>query len=376
MERTVAKLLKSLMNHEFFQEKRSAIVPEMFDGEARGVFRTICAAHDKYGKTLGIDDVDAMHQMLHPTTTPASWEQIRLLLAQINSFKPFTREIAEDLVKHVFATHVWHKVTDYALDGIDKGAALPIQPLMEMLKKHEDGFTPELDIEFLCNDLESIMTEVEEQYRWQFNLPALSGMLPGMGGGDLLVIFARPEVGKTAMHVSLAASPEGWISQGANVHVIGTAALAQGQYHVPRDVSGMTMESLDHYCKVHQPDIIVVDQLDKVNCTGTFARTDQRLREVYRLAREIAKRHDCLFVALSQASASADGSMFLHYNDMDESKTGKAAEADVILGIGARPPGSDGDMNVRKLTLSKNKKSGVHGSENCTLNAPINRYEA
>lgn len=416
MERTTAKLLKSLMNHEFFMEKRGGIVPEMFDGEAKGIFRTICAAHEKYGKNLGIDDVDAVHQMNHPTTTAASWEQIRLILAQINSFAPFTREVADDLVRHVFAIHVWHKVTDYALDGLDKGSDLPIQPLMDMLKKHEDGFTPELDIEFLANDLDSIMTEVEEQYRWQFNLPALSEMLPGMGGGDLMVIFARPEVGKTAMHVSLAASEGGWISQGAKVHVIGNeekssrthfravssalgmtreeifdgcenghkdlitakwaAALAQGDYQVPRDVSGMTVEGLDHYCKVHKPDILVVDQLDKVGCAGTFAREDQRLRRVYQQMRETAKRHDCLVVAMSQASANADGKMTITYNDMDESKTGKAAEADVILGIGARAPGSEGDMDVRGLTLSKNKKSGVHGTTHCRLNAPHNRYES
>ena len=33
-------------------------------------------------------------------------------------------------------------------------------------------------------------------------------------------IFARPEIGKTAFYVSLVASPNGFCSQGADVHII------------------------------------------------------------------------------------------------------------------------------------------------------------
>ena len=41
------------------------------------------------------------------------------------------------------------------------------------------------------------------------------------------------------------------------------------------------MEDIDAHCEKHKPDIIVIDQLDKVNVSGTYARTDEKLRQIY-----------------------------------------------------------------------------------------------
>jgi predicted ATP-dependent serine protease len=59
------------------------------------------------------------------------------------------------------------------------------------------------------------------------------------------------------------------------------------------DTVDWSMEDIDAHCEKHRPDIIVIDQLDKVNVTGTYARTDEKLRQIYTSAREIAKRRDC-----------------------------------------------------------------------------------
>ena len=53
-----------------------------------------------------------------------------------------------------------------------------------------------------------------------------------------------------------------------------------------------SIEWLDKYCANKKPHIIVVDQLDKLNVMGSFARTDEKLREIYTKFREVCKRRD------------------------------------------------------------------------------------
>jgi hypothetical protein len=83
------------------------------------------------------------------------------------------------------------------------------------------------------------------------------------------------------------------------------------------------------------------------------------------MAREIAKRNNCLMWVTSQAGADAEGKEYLHYDMLDGSKTGKAGEGDIIIGIGRS---SDHDENTtRFLNISKNKINGIHSGMSCKI---------
>jgi len=140
------------------------------------------------------------------------------------------------------------------------------------------------------------------------------------------------------------------------------------------DIVDWTLEDIDTHCEKHKPDIIVIDQLDKVNVKGTFARTDEKLRAIYTGAREIAKRRNCAVIAISQASADAHNRDKISFDMMENSKTGKAAEADLIIGIG-RNTGVDTENRNRTLNISKNKITGYHGEPSCVIRRDISRYE-
>jgi hypothetical protein len=60
---------------------------------------------------------------------------------------------------------------------------------------------------------------------------------------------------------------------------------------------------------------------------------------------------------------------------MENSKTGKAAEADLIIGIG-KSDVTDNDDKRRYLTVSKNKLTGFHGRVVCNLDTEMSRYTA
>jgi hypothetical protein len=90
--------------------------------------------------------------------------------------------------------------------------------------------------------------------------------------------------------------------------------------------------------------------------------------------REVAKRRDCAIIAISQASADAHNRNSISFNQMENSKTGKAAEADLIIGIG-RNSNTDTENKIRTLCVSKNKINGYHGEPVCTIRRDISRYE-
>ena len=221
-----------------------------------------------------------------------------------------------------------------------------------------------------------------------------------------MIVFARPEVGKTAFWVSLVAGPKGFAEQGAAVHAfineepaVRTQMRAincftglnkeQVSEDIPKtheewkrikdnikmiDTVDWTIQDIDSHCEKYKPDVVVIDQLDKINVSGTYARTDEKLRAVYTSAREIAKRRDCVVIAISQASAEAHDRDHISFNMMENSKTGKAAEADLIIGIGNRT--SNDPTNItRILNVSKNKITGWHGDPAVEIDRYISRYD-
>ena len=139
------------------------------------------------------------------------------------------------------------------------------------------------------------------------------------------------------------------------------------------DTVDWTIDDVDSFCSSNKPDILIIDQLDKVGMTGNFTRTDEKLRAVYTGAREIAKRHECCVIAISQASADAHGKTRISFYMMENSKTGKAAEADLIIGIGKKDDLEQTSIE-RHLSISKNKMSGWHGVITTQLQAELSRF--
>jgi len=82
---------------------------------------------------------------------------------------------------------------------------------------------------------------------------------------------------------------------------------------------------------------------------------------------------------MSQLSADAEGKVLLNQSMMEGSRTGKAAEADLMLLIAKNPPTQDNDGVEdlqRHLNVVKNKLTGWHGIITCELNYVLGRYTA
>lgn len=378
----------------------------MFPSELADLYDTIVDGHTKYERNLTIMEVRELYRANNPTATRAKREIIAEILDDVASYADIGSDVAEDVLTKLWQQEIGRRIADMGL-AMMEGHPEKIHEIKDLVDKSEDGFVPDDEVEPVTTSVEELLEFTANENCWEFNIPSLAKTVRGGKGGEFMIAFARPEIGKTAFYVSLAAAPNGFCSQGANVHIITNEEPARRtmlravssytgycneQIYMNRthasekfqDISpNITMidnvdasiEWLNKYCLHKKPDILIVDQLDKIGVSGTFARTDEKLREIYLKFREICKRHDLFGIGISQASADAENKTNVTYAMMENSKTGKAAEADLIVGIG-KSDITDNNDSRRYLTISKNKLTGFHGNIVCNLETPLSRYTA
>ena len=399
------QMIRLLLNKKFYTQYKGILSPTVFAGDVSSLYETIQKAHKEYDEDIKIDDLYSLHAIrFNPTLTRAAKEKFSELVEDIKEVQEPNKEIAKDIIRILSDRDLAQRIAVESTE-IFNGKDANFSEIISMIENHKVGIDEEKN-PAVTSSIDEVISLLDVTTKWKFNIPVLKENVGGIGGGNLMIAFARPETGKTAFWVSLCTAPGGFAEQGAKIHafineepairtqmraiscytgmtreeVIQDKEMAQKKWSEIKDNISMfdtvdwSMDDIDSHCEKHKPDIIVIDQLDKVNVKGTYARTDEKLRQIYTSVREIAKRRNCAVIAISQASAEAHNRNSISFDQMENSKTGKAAEADLIIGIG-RNSNSDTENKIRTLCVSKNKINGYHGEPNCTIRRSISRYE-
>ena len=398
------ELIKLLLNKNFYDKNKSKLSKEFFTNGTVALYETIQSAHQDSDQDLSIGEVSTLHlEVYNPALSKAARDNFDVLINEIKDIELPNEKIAQNIIRSLFKRGIAQHVAQIATD-IYNGSDIDFSEI----KKHLDVTFEEVnEYEYVTGNIDNLLDQLKDNTKWKFNLAPLSDKVNGVGDGNLVIIFARPEAGKTAFWVNLVSGVDGFASQGAKVcALINEEPAVRTQMRLINAHTGMTfdeiradkveanrrwaeirknikildtvdwsLDSVDEFVQKEKPDILVVDQLDKVNVKGSFARTDEKLRAIYTGAREIAIRNNCCVIAVSQASADGHGKFELTFDMMEGSKTGKAAEADVIIGVGHRDK-LDTDERVRSLAISKNKITGWHGQLHCTIVPELSRYNA
>lgn len=399
------QLIKLLLNKDFYEKNKGKISKGMFTNGTGNLYETISKAHTKSQNDLTLPEVESLHvDVYNPALTRTARDNFRNLIEEIQNEKDSDREIASEILSSLHKRNIAQQiavVSTEIFNGRDGG----FNDIQNLLDSAKDNLSKE-DYEFVTSDIHELLECLKDRSKYKFNLESLAERVGGVGPGNLVVVFARPESGKTAFWVSLVANENGFAHQGAKVvALVNEESGYRTKMRIINSFTGMTLhdiekepevaakkwaeikdnihiadtvdwnlDKVDSLAAETKPDILVIDQLDKVHVSGNFARTDEKLRAIYTGAREIAKRRDCCILAISQASAEASGKLDISFDMMENSKTGKAAEADLILGIGYRNL-LDTDENLRSIAVSKNKMSGWHGVIPCTIIPELSRYD-
>ena len=399
------QMLKLLLGKKFYTQYKGQVSRSVFQGSFGALFETIQKAHEKYDADISVDELYSLHTAVYnPALTRAAKEQFSELIEDIKETTEPSEAIAKDIVNIMAERDVAQRIAIEATE-IFNGKPADFTIINKIIEEHKKGLPTE-KLDAVTDNIEELIDELNVTSKWKFNLMRLQENISGVGPGNLVIVFARPEVGKTAFWVSLVAGPKGFAEQGAKIHafineepavrtqmraiscftglnkeqIIEDKAKTHAEWKKIKDNIKMidtvdwTIQDIDSHCEKYKPDIIIIDQLDKINVSGTYARTDEKLRAVYTSAREIAKRRDCVVIAISQASADAHNRNSISFDMMENSKTGKAAEADLIIGIGSNTM-TDPTNTARILNVSKNKITGWHGDPSVVIDRYISRYD-
>ena len=394
-----------MLNKNFYTQNKSILSPTVFGGDINSLYETVQKAHEEYDDDIKVDDLYSLHTVrFNPALTRAAKEKFSELVEDIKEVQEPNKEVAKDILRILSDRDLAQRIGIEATE-IFNGKEANFAEIVSMIDKHKTSITEDKE-PAVSKEISEVIDLLNVTTKWKFNIPILKHQIGGIGDGNLMIAFARPETGKTAFWVSLCAAPDGFCAQGAKVHAfINEEPAIRTQIRAISAYTGMTrdeilenkssaqikwsgikdnlfmfdtvdwsMDDIDAHCEKNKPDIIVIDQLDKINVKGTYARTDEKLRQIYTSVREIAKRRNCAVIAISQASADAHNRNSISFDQMENSKTGKAAEADLIIGIG-RNANTDAENKIRTLCISKNKINGYHGEPVCTIRRSISRYE-
>ena len=409
-------LIRSLMDKSFYADHRGARCPDrLFSKDVRKIKQTIDAAMDKYARTVTPDEIEAIFMSENTTLTTAQKTAYSDLFLKIKREQSLGKDVAADVLSKLFQQVVGEDIANLGFDYVN-GTISSLQPLRDILDNYTDDFIPNLNVDWDDLSIESLLSRNDLESRWTFNIPTLARKVEGVNDGHLVIIGARSNTGKTSFHASMIAGPSGFARQGAkciilcneesghrvgarylsaatgmtlkevqeNPHKAHTLYDAVKQNIMLYDSTGKDMPWVESVCKSYKPDIVVLDMGDKFANFGGFSRPDEALKANAIYARQIAKEYGCAIFYMSQLNAEAEGRVNLDQSMMEGARTGKAAEADLMILIAKSPQTSNnnGDAEVaeddgfRHLVLAKNKLTGWHGRIVCEFNYLTGRYEA
>lgn len=220
--------------------------------------------------------------------------------------------------------------------------------------------------------------------------------------GHHVIVFARPEIGKTLFCINMAAflvrrgyrvlwieneDPVEDIWQRFYSRLTGVEEGIMGQdpekYEAQLKEQGIdnmflyeavpgNVFEIRRKVEEIQPDVLIVNQIRNlnVNAEGRVNQLERAAQEV----RTLGKEYDMVTVSVTQAGDSAENKIFLEMGDVDFSNTGVPSAADLMIGIGA-----DIEMKkrgIRKLNLCKNKVSGRHADVDVIFENEISKVQS
>jgi replicative DNA helicase len=398
------------MDKDFYDEHRGARCPDrLFSKDVRKIKQSIDTAMDRYERSVTPAEIEALFMANNPTLTTAQKTAYSHLFQQVSKEQPMGSDVAQEVLSKLFQQVIGEDIANLGFDYVN-GSKSTLEPLRQMLEQYGDDFTPNLNVEWEDIDFDTIMELNDLEARWIFNIPTLTRKVEGINAGHLIEIGARPNTGKTSFHASLVAGPNGFCDQGARVIVLcneegygrvvmryinAVSGYDKHQLKDPqirkkalqsflkikpnlmfKDATGRDMNWVESVCKSYKPDIIILDMGDKFARTAGFSRPDEALKANAIHARQIAKQQECAVFYMSQLSADAEGKVVLNQAMMEGSRTGKAAEADLMIMISKNPTveGQEEEDNQRHINVVKNKLSGWHGIVHTDLEYKIARY--
>ena len=355
--------------------------------ELQKIFYTLVELHKGGKDSYSIEELELCFLASYPSLKDSERALFNILFKKIE-LADADRGLVEKYFKSLKTKEKARQIAILALDVSEGRDGATIESLQDAINGLEVGVGIEDEIEFVSTSLQYLLEE--EVY-----LPGLTWRLAGLNQsigpirkGNLIHIFGRVETGKSALWISevthmVKQLPEDetalifFNEEGGRdiVYRLYSAMLGKTYNEVLEnpeqseeefnrqggdrirfvDRPVLIKEEMESIIKLVNPGLIIIDNIDKVKAFTETDRRDLSLGEIYKWARTTAKTY-CPVICVAQADATAHNRKWLDESMMADSKVGKPAELDVIIGIGRT--NKEGFDNTRHIHIPKNKLRG------------------
>lgn len=397
-------LLRIMKYQKDYRQLSRAIPTESLDVKTKALLDDFGKYFDKFPTHASIDLQVFLPRFKgwHPTMDEAMF----------NSYVGILRNIATDvdeatktgIVADLYEADAALRIANVCsqFDSGDLDAPLPdmISSIIEGYKLNIGATSSRWNDEDIHDLLQEDLNN--EGVKWRLN--CLNECMRPLRGGDFGIIAGRPDKGKTTFLSSEVTFMAPQLAEDRNIlwlnnegmsgrivkrlyqSALGVSitelvelnkagklramyAKAVGRLDRIRvfDIHGMHIGQVEAIIEQSNPGVILYDMIDNIRGFGSEARTDLKLEEMYKWARERSVKYDAIGLATSQISSDGDGEQFPTLSMLKDSKTGKQGACDFQLMIGA-----SNDHNLeysRYLSLPKNKlrRDGFPSDPHCEV---------
>ena len=400
------RLVNSLTKKSIYEKCSPLIDDGIFADDLEDIIQGIKELQEKYNTDLDMEIVEH-HITNKKVYSTAKKKLLKDILCRVSTKEIVCVEMAKDFIYKLFkkkqGLSAMNELAQCMENSSDYDSVVSILSDLSIGEKNEDELVPA--------SLEGLSKFYNDSRNIPLNIGSLQREIRGLARGNLAIVFGRPEIGKSSfvahqvatfiksgLHVEYYANEEPGLKIILNIRRAVTGEtdekimeainakedhpkwIKAQEFLKVREIGVIDIDTIIARTKRDKPDIVVLDQVDKISINRKkFNATHEKLKELYVRTRELAKTGDCLVINVSQASVDADGVDKLHYSMLDGSKTGKAGEADIIIGIGKadfmKETGIDIRKQIRYINISKNKITGWHGDSPVIFNARTNQWK-
>lgn len=392
-------LILFLLNKERYNKYSSYLSKLNLESETKNFLNGIREYYtdNPTAGTISTEEFLAFFAVKHPILRKR--QTYMEFMEKLGSIKINSKVLEENLnnfLEKYFASEIILKLTPL-LDGDGFNIIPEVQEMINEFNNIKVRLNKDDKDIFVTADLDELLQEEVYKPGLDWRLDCLNQDIGTLRGGSLGHVFARVDAGKTSFLVSEVTNfctqlKDDEIILWCNNEEKGSKVkfrLYQGALKRTRDeikadplnsekefekMGGnririydeaiLSVEEIDQLCQDYNVKLLIIDQGDKVKFSGSKNySTVEKLKVLYGMFRELAKKYDMDILTVGQAAASAEGVKYLRTDMMDFSKTGKPGELDYAIGIGkAQTDMEQGRDFLRHLSICKNKmNNGVHG---------------
>lgn len=322
--------------------------------------------------------------------TKAKGAQLDALLSSINAADTSTYNLG-DVIGDFIKMDYSNEIVEAVMKANGKPDPADLKNIVSRMEEALSGVSKK-DSHLIEFDLNVLATTFIRSGGYKWRLGFLNECVGPVAGGDLVVVAARPESGKTTFITSETTFMLSQMRPDENVIIFNNeekgekvlgrvvqSALGITAADIAADVkkaeaeyiklvgrkdrvriynrANMSTYDVDRVLKNGNYKIIAFNILDKVKGFKDSGNETERLRHLYQWARGLASEHDAVVFVVAQADATAENVKYIYQDQLYNSKTAIQGEADLLITIGA----IHGVNDKRFINLPKNKIPPVTG---------------